>query len=54
MPLWTRTYITYCTLPAENTSAGAAFLMLQEGFTKANPILGGLEARVNAGYPTEP
>ncbi len=54
MPLWTRTYITYCTLPAENTSAGAAFLMLRAGFIKANPILGGFEAWVNAGYPTEP
>jgi rhodanese-related sulfurtransferase len=31
-----------------------AFLMLQNGFSKANPILGGLDAWIEAGYPLEP
>jgi len=28
--------------------------MLQAGFSKVNPIKGGFEAWINAGYPTEP
>jgi len=28
--------------------------MLQNGFSKANPILGGFDAWIQAGYPTAP
>ena len=38
---------------AEHTSARAAFLLLQYGFEKVMPILGGLQAWEDAGYPVE-
>jgi len=28
--------------------------MLQDGFKKVNPVLGGFEALINAGLPVEP
>jgi rhodanese-related sulfurtransferase len=37
----------------EHTSAGAALTLYQHGFTHVTPILGGLQAWISAGYPTE-
>jgi len=31
-----------------------ALVMLQNGIQRANPILGGFEAWIEAGYPVEP
>ena len=39
---------------SEHTSARAAFLLLQNGYTRVNPILGGFKAWLDAGYPIEP
>jgi len=38
----------------EHTSARAAFLLLRNGFAKVTPILGGMDAWANAGFPMEP
>ena len=45
--------ITYCTWPAEESSARAARILLDNGFEKVTPILGGLRAWEEAGYPVE-
>jgi len=49
-----RWYILYCTWANEYTSAREALLMLQAGVKRANPMIGGLGAWIQAGYPTEP
>jgi len=38
----------------EHTSARAAFVLLHNGYLKVTPILGGLQAWMDAGYPIEP
>jgi rhodanese-related sulfurtransferase len=38
----------------EQTSARAARILLQNGFKRVNPLLGGLDAWIEKGYPTEP
>ena len=45
--------ITYCTWQNEHTSARVALDLLQKGYTHVNPILGGFQAWVDAGYPIE-
>ena len=45
--------ITYCTWPSEESSARAARILLDNGFTKVTPILGGFRAWQEAGYPVE-
>lgn len=45
--------IPYCTWFAEESSARAALLLLEHGFTKVTPLLGGFNAWVQAGYPVE-
>lgn len=45
--------ITYCTAPAEESSARVAQLLLDNGFSKAMPLQGGLEVWAAAGYPLE-
>jgi rhodanese-related sulfurtransferase len=35
-------------------SARAASILLENGFQRVNPLLGGFERWVNAGYPLEP
>jgi rhodanese-related sulfurtransferase len=37
----------------EESSARAALLLIENGFTHVNPILGGFNAWVEAGYPVE-
>jgi len=39
---------------AEHSSARAAFVLLQRGFKKVEPILGGYASWQEAGYPLEP
>ena len=52
--LGTETWIiTYCTWPAEESSARAARILLDNGFKKVTPILGGYRAWEKAGYPVE-
>mgnify|MGYP001256783793 CR=1 FL=1 len=45
--------VTYCTWPAEESSARAARILLDYGFKKVTPILGGFRAWQNADYPVE-
>jgi rhodanese-related sulfurtransferase len=37
----------------EHTSARAAFVLLQNGYKKVTPILGGFQAWIDAGQPVE-
>ena len=46
--------ITYCTWPAEESSARGAQILINAGFKKVNSILGGFAAWEKAGYPTQP
>jgi len=38
---------------AEESSARAALILIDQGFSKVTPILGGFKAWVEAGYPVE-
>jgi rhodanese-related sulfurtransferase len=38
----------------EHTSARAAFVLLNNGYKRVNPIRGGFQAWIDAGYPVEP
>jgi len=38
----------------EHTSARAAFILLQNGYTRATALLGGFAAWIEAGYLVEP
>lgn len=46
--------ITYCTRPAEESSARAAAILKEKGFSKVTPIRGGFMAWSTAGYPVQP
>jgi rhodanese-related sulfurtransferase len=35
-------------------SVRVAFLLLHNGYTNVNPLLGGFDAWIDAGYPVEP
>jgi rhodanese-related sulfurtransferase/predicted small secreted protein len=45
--------ITYCSWPAEHTSARAVQIMKEKGLENGAALLGGYDAWVKAGYPTE-
>ncbi len=46
--------VFYCTCPAENSSAEAAEVLQEHGHVNVYALVGGLEAWLDAGYPTEP
>ncbi len=46
--------IVYCACPNEESAATAAKHLKQAGFKKIRPLLGGIEAWVQAGHPIEP
>jgi rhodanese-related sulfurtransferase len=48
-----RPVIPYWTLPSEESSACVARILRDHGFEKLNPILGGMGAWLDAGYPVE-
>jgi len=45
--------IVYCACPNEESAATAAKHLKQAGFKKIRPLLGGIEAWVQAGHPIE-
>jgi membrane protein DedA with SNARE-associated domain/rhodanese-related sulfurtransferase len=45
--------VVYCACPNEESAATAAKHLKQAGFRKIRPLLGGIEAWVEAGHPTE-
>ncbi len=49
-----RDVILYCACPSEATAAQVAGLLIKRGLKRVRPLVGGLEAWVAAGHPTEP
>jgi rhodanese-related sulfurtransferase len=45
--------IVYCACPNEESAATAAKHLKQAGFKKIRPLLGGIDAWVQAGHPVE-
>lgn len=45
--------ITYCSCPAENTSAAVGHELIKKGFTNVYALIGGNNAWKTAGYPME-
>jgi rhodanese-related sulfurtransferase len=43
----------YCACPNEESAATASKHLRQAGFTKIRPLLGGIDAWVEAGHPVE-
>ena len=48
-----REIILYCTCPNEASAAQVAKLLLNSGFARVRPLLGGLDAWIAAGHPVE-
>jgi membrane protein DedA with SNARE-associated domain/rhodanese-related sulfurtransferase len=48
-----REVILYCSCPNEASAAQAARLLMNRGFVRVRPLLGGLDAWIAAGYPVE-
>ncbi len=48
-----RPIVMYCTCPNEATSARLALLLKSEGYKTVWPLLGGMDAWLELGYPTE-
>jgi membrane protein DedA with SNARE-associated domain/rhodanese-related sulfurtransferase len=48
-----RDVILYCTCPNEASAAQAARLLMSQGFKRARPLRGGLDAWIAAGYAVE-
>jgi len=48
-----REIIVYCTCPNEASAAQVAKLLMNSGFVRVRPLLGGLEAWIEAGYAVE-
>lgn len=48
-----REMVIYCTCPNEISAARAAQLLGQRGYRRVRPLLGGLDAWADAGYPVE-
>ena len=46
--------IVYCACPNEYTAAALAKVLLQHGFKRVRPLLGGIDAWIAAGYAIEP
>jgi rhodanese-related sulfurtransferase len=49
-----RAIVIYCSWENENTSVRATRILRGRGFAKVYALLGGFDAWVSAGYPTEP
>jgi rhodanese-related sulfurtransferase len=45
--------VVYCACPNEESAATAAKHLRKAGFKKIRPLLGGIDARVQAGHPIE-
>ncbi|MEO6564546.1 MAG: DedA family protein/thiosulfate sulfurtransferase GlpE [Casimicrobiaceae bacterium] len=43
--------IVYCACPNEYTAAAVAKVLIQHGFTRVHPLLGGIDAWIAAGHP---
>jgi len=48
-----REIILYCSCPNEASAAQVAKLLIDHGFVRVRPLLGGLEAWIAAGHPVE-
>jgi len=48
-----REIILYCSCPNEASAAQVAKLLIDSGFVRVRPLLGGLEAWIAAGHPVE-
>jgi membrane protein DedA with SNARE-associated domain/rhodanese-related sulfurtransferase len=48
-----REIIVYCSCPNEASAAQVAKLLMNAGFVRVRPLLGGLEAWIEAGHPVE-
>ena len=48
-----RDIILYCSCPNEASAAQVAKLLIDSGFMRVRPLLGGLEAWIDAGHPVE-
>jgi rhodanese-related sulfurtransferase len=48
-----REIILYCSCPNEASAAQVAKLLMNHGFVRVRPLLGGLEAWIAAGLPVE-
>jgi membrane protein DedA with SNARE-associated domain/rhodanese-related sulfurtransferase len=48
-----REIIVYCSCPNEASAAQVAKLLMNSGFVRVRPLLGGLEAWIAAGHPVE-
>ena len=46
--------LVYCDCPDEQEAREAALYLLQNGFERANPIMGGFQGWISSGYPVEP
>jgi membrane protein DedA with SNARE-associated domain/rhodanese-related sulfurtransferase len=49
-----RDIVLYCTCPNEASAAQAARLLMNLGYQRVRPLLGGLDAWIDAGYAVEP
>jgi len=49
-----RDIVLYCTCPNEASAAQAAKLLIDAGFVRVRPLLGGLDAWIAAGHPVDP
>ena len=45
--------IVYCACPNEYSAAAVAKVLIQHGFTRVHPLLGGIDAWIAAGHPVE-
>ena len=48
-----REMVIYCTCPNEISAARAALILSQRGYRRVRPLLGGLDAWADAGYPVQ-
>jgi len=48
-----REIVLYCTCPNEASAARIAKLLIERGFTRVRPLLGGLDAWIDAGFLAE-
>ena len=48
-----REVVIYCTCPNEISAARAALILSQRGYRRVRPLLGGLDAWADAGYPVQ-
>jgi rhodanese-related sulfurtransferase len=51
---WGHPVVSYCSSVHEASSAVVARELIRRGFLNAHPLVGGLEAWREAGYPVEP